>query len=86
MKAIRNSQMCSGFHRRIKEAKTIEAAWEAELVDHATGSDYRQKFNCGCKLLDTDKGDTLTAHWGSGVYVVKDGVSECVAEYYDSSD
>jgi hypothetical protein len=86
MKAIRNSQMCSGFHERAKKAMTTEEAWAAEVVDHETGSDYRRDFLCGCRLLDTDKGDSLSAPWGSGVFTINGGVLECVSYGYDSSD
>lgn len=82
MKAILNEQCCSGFSERIKPAKTTEEAWAIEEAHHAT----KESRHCFCKLLDTDKGDAIVARWGTGVYVIEDGVPSCIAYNYDSSD
>jgi hypothetical protein len=85
MKAILNAQCCTAFHELIDGAKTTEEAWERVAADHVAGSERRKAYHCGCKLLDTDKGDHLVAHWGSGVWIIKEGKPDCIAWDYDSS-
>jgi hypothetical protein len=85
MIAIRNEQMCSGFLERISKAPTTEAAWTLEQEYHAK-SEHKKDFKCGCRLLDEEKGDSLDADWGSGIWVVENGAPKVIAWNYDSSD